>query len=111
VLGDLAKIGWAQKPNIEAYETLFAAIFVAFKKAQPECDLEALAAVAFFQVQEFLRRRSLVQFRDKLIHSTYLEPVVTIADEVRIIRERLAAQVGHSLGRAIQKAKLEGQED
>jgi hypothetical protein len=102
----LAKIGWAQKADVEAYETLFAAIFAAFKKAQPDRDLETLANGAFFQVQEFLRSGFLVQFRDRLLQSTYLKPVGTIADERRRIQDGLAARIGHSLGQALHKARM-----
>jgi cellulose synthase operon protein C len=106
VLGDLAKIGWAQKTDVEAYETLFAAIFAAFNKAQPDRDLETLANAAFFQVQKFLRGGFLVQFRDRLLQSTYLKPAGTIADEGRRIQDVLAARIGHSLGQALHKARM-----
>lgn len=107
VLGDLVQIGWAQKPSNEAFEALFTAIFSAFKKAQPARDLEPLAAAAFVKVHRFLGSRFEAQFRDRLLQSTNLTPVATVAAQVRRIQKGLAAQIGGSLGEAVRKAGVE----
>jgi hypothetical protein len=59
VMSDLAKLGWPLKPNDEAYEALFTKIFAAFKKAQPDRDLEMTTNIVFGRIQEFLRSRFL----------------------------------------------------
>lgn len=103
-LSDLAKIGWPLKPDAEAYENLFAAVFIAFKKAQPDRDLELIANIVFATVQEFLRSRFMPNFFDTLLQSTCLTPVAAIANKVREIRKGLVAQIGEALGSALKRA-------
>jgi len=105
LLGDLAKVSWLQKPDVEAFERLFAAIFAAFAKAQPNLDLEAIGNVIFAAVQDFLRQRFEVRFRDELRSSTYMRSVGVIVQEQRSIYRGLAAQIGNSLGQALRKAQ------
>jgi hypothetical protein len=105
VLRNLARIAWGQKPNDEAFETLFVAIFVAFKKAQPECDLQGLAEVASTTLMQFVRSRFDGPFQDLLRRSTYMTPVRNIVAEVHAVEERVAARVGIALDRALQKAR------
>ena len=105
LLGDLAKVSWPQKPDVEAFERLFAAIFAAFAKAQPNLDLEAIGNVIFAAVQDFLRQRFEVRFRDELRSSTYMRSVGVIVQEQRSIYRGLAAQIGNSLGQALRKAQ------
>jgi cellulose synthase operon protein C len=105
LLGDLAKLGWPQKPNVEAFERLFTAIFAAFAKEQPDLDLEAIANVMFAAVQVFLRQRFDVRFRDQLCESTYLKPGAAIARETRSIYQDLVTQIGSSLGHALRKGQ------
>lgn len=101
LLGDLAKIGWRQKPDVEAFERLFAAVFAAFAKAQPNLDLEAVGNVIFGAVQDFLRQRFEARFRDELGGSTYMTPVGVIVQEQRSIYRGLVSQIGNSLGQAL----------
>jgi len=103
VLGNLAQIAWAQKPNDEVFETLFVAIFAAFKKAQPEADLKGFAQVASASLIQFVRSRFDGPFQDLLRRSTYLTPVGDIAAEVQAIEERVVARIGLALGKALQK--------
>jgi hypothetical protein len=107
LLGDLAKIGWAQKPEDEAFERLFAAIFAAFAKAQPTLDVEALGNAIFGVVQAFLRQRFEVRFRHGLGGTTYMTPVGSIVDENRMTYHGLISRVGNSLGQALNKARSE----
>src|SRR5439155_569248 len=74
VLSDLVKIGWPFKPNVEAYEALFTAIFATFRKVQPDRDLEFIANIIFTAVQEFIRNRFIRQFCESLLQSTSLKP-------------------------------------
>jgi hypothetical protein len=105
VMSDLAKLGWPLKPDDEAYEALFTKIFAAFKKAQPDRDLEMTANIVFGRIQEFLRSRFLPQFLDRLLQSTSMKSVEAIADEGRQIQRGLVARIGQTLGRALEKAR------
>jgi hypothetical protein len=108
VLANLAQISWAQKPekpDDEAFGTFFAAIFVAFKKAQPECDLQVLADVVSAPLLRFVRSSFDGPFRELLRRSTYKTPVANIVAEVHAIQERVVARIGIALGLALQKAR------
>jgi hypothetical protein len=102
---DLAKVGWSQKPNVEAFERLFTAIFTAFAKAQPNLDLEGVGNVIFGAVQDFLHQRFEIRFRDELAWSTYMTPASVIIKEQRSIYHGLVVQIGQSLGQALHKAR------
>jgi hypothetical protein len=67
--------------------------------------LELIGNIMFGSVQEFLRSRFIPQFRDRLLQSTSMKGVAAIADEVRQIQRGLIAQIGQTLGRAIEKAR------
>ena len=105
VLSDLAKLGWPLKPDVGSYEALFTATFTAFKEAQPDRDLELITNIVFGSVQEFVRSRFIPQFRDRLLQSTSMKGVAAIADEGRQIQRGLVAQIGQTLGRALEKAR------
>jgi hypothetical protein len=104
VLGELMQTGWAEKPSIDAYENLFAAIFAAFKKAQPQTDPQMLANAAFAKVRQALLRPYRGVFRRKLLKSTYLTPVNTVSAEAWRAPERIAKQIMEALGRALGRA-------
>jgi tetratricopeptide (TPR) repeat protein len=104
VLSELGKFGWPLKPNVEVYEGLFTAIFTTFKTAQPDRDLKLIRNTIFAAVQEFLRRRYILYFRDGLLQSTFLKPVEAIAAEGGQIQRGLVSHIGRTLGRALQKA-------
>jgi hypothetical protein len=107
VLSNLAQIACAQnpeKPDGEAFVTLFAAIFVAFKKAQPECDLQVLADVVSTPLLRFVRSRFDGPFQELLRGSTYKTPVANIVAEVHAIQERVIARIVHALAQALLKA-------
>lgn len=105
VLGNSAQIAWAQKLDSKQFKTLFVAIFVAFKQAQPECDLQGLADLASARVMQFVRSRLDRAFQDLLRQSTYMTPVGNIVAEVHAIEERTAARVRIALDWALQKAR------
>ena len=107
VLSDLAKIGWPLKPDTGSFEAFFTAIFTAFKKAQPDRDLNLIANVVFAGVQEFLRGRFIPQFRDMLLLYSSMMPVEAIAAKGREIQRGLVAQIGQALGRALKGAGVE----
>jgi len=71
VLSDLIWSGWAVKPSVEEFITLFAAIFTAFTKVQPDRDIEAFANSAFSRAQRLIRSRFFIaRFPDELRQST-----------------------------------------
>jgi tetratricopeptide (TPR) repeat protein len=100
VLSDLIWSGWAVSPTTDAFRKLFAAIFMAFKKARPDGDVEAFAHAAFSRAQRVVRRNVLrAHLSDRLQQSTYLTPVAAIVAELdkmpqktlRLIAELLTA--------------------
>ena len=95
--------GWAEKPTTEAYENVFAAIFAALKKAQPQRDLQALANSAFIKVQHALLRLYRNFFRSQLLQSTYLTPVSVVSATAWVSPQRIRTQVADALGSALGK--------
>jgi hypothetical protein len=71
VLSDLIWAGWAAKPSDEVFITLFASIFAAFVKLQPDRHIEAVANAAFSSTQRLIRSRLFIaRFRDASEHQS-----------------------------------------
>ena len=107
VLANLAQIAWANKPqkrDDEAFEHLVGAIFVAFKKAEPECHLQVLADMMSAPLLRFVRSRFDGPFQYLLQRSTYYTPVENIVAEVHAIQESIVAAIVQAFARALLKA-------
>jgi hypothetical protein len=106
VLSDLIRGGWAEKASVEAFGTVFTSIFAAFKKAQPDRDIEAFANAAFFRTQKNIRTTLfLARFRDELLRTSYLTPVEAIVEEMRELPERVIKQIAQVLAGALKEAQ------
>jgi hypothetical protein len=101
VTADLIFSGWREKPDVEAYQLFFAAVFKAFRLAQPQLDLNAFLRAAIARVLEYLRMRASVQFQSHLLDSTNLTPVETIARRVSMAVDRLSLEIMQSLGQSL----------
>jgi cellulose synthase operon protein C len=106
VLSDLMWGGWVVSPTPGAFRNLFAAIFLAFKKAQPDRDTEALANAAFSRAQRIIRRNVLrAHLPDRLQRSTYLTPVATIVAELDEVPKQTIRLIAQHLIAALSNAK------
>jgi tetratricopeptide (TPR) repeat protein len=108
ILLNLIRIGWLEKPNIDAFESIFFTIFCAFKKAQPKCDLTMLIDVVAAELLQLLWRGCLVvskkQVQDRLLNSTSIVPAdVALAGPREAVRE-VAREIAEVLSRALHKA-------
>jgi hypothetical protein len=107
VLANLAQISWAlnpQKPDDGDFESLLTAIFVAFKKAQPEYDLQALADVVSAPLLRCVRSSFDGPFRELLRRSTDMTPVTSVVAGVHATQERVVARIVQAFAQALLKA-------
>jgi len=105
VLAELMRVGWAQKPDDRDYEDLFAELFLGFRKAQPRCDLVALAQMTFSNVAGVLLRQLFdARFADELRNSTQLTPIAVVAAEINELRHRVGSRITGSLNNALRRA-------
>jgi hypothetical protein len=110
VLSDLIWGAWALSPNAETFGRLFTAIFAAFKKAQPDRDIEAYANAAFSRAQGIIRRNVLrARLPDQLRQSTFLTPVTTIIAGLSELPDKTIKLIGQVLAEALLNAKSTNQ--
>ena len=106
LLSDLMWSGWAISPSPGAFQDLFAAIFIAFKKAQPERDIGALADAAFSRAQWIIRMNVLgSHLRARLQQSTYLTPVAVVFAELHLVTQRTIRSIAQLLDAALRNAQ------
>jgi tetratricopeptide (TPR) repeat protein len=108
ILRHLIRFVWVEKPNIEAFESLFITIFSAFKNEQPKCDLIALIEVVTAELVQLLWRGWLViqktQIEERLLNSTSIVPVdVVLAGPLEAVRA-VAQEITEVLSGALRKA-------
>ena len=65
LLADLAQFAWPEKPARAAYIDVFAAIFAAFRRLQPERDLDVMVNIVLGMVHGRLRRNGYRVFLKK----------------------------------------------
>jgi hypothetical protein len=93
LLSDVIQFGWAQRPSDKVYHRFFRALFRAFRKAQPSCNLEALARAPLSIVYARLRLTSEQMFVTTLYRTTSHTPAQRIVDEIDMRAQHLFEKI------------------
>jgi tetratricopeptide (TPR) repeat protein len=109
VLKNLIRVGWAEKPSIAAFESLFVAIFSACEKAQPLRDLELFIDVVVVDLHEILWHAHLAlakkEVRNELLNTTSLVPARLVLRHHREAIKQLTEEIAEVLFGALHKSE------
>jgi tetratricopeptide (TPR) repeat protein len=106
ILRNLIRVAWGEKSRSDVFESLFVTVFSAFKKNQPNRDLELLIRVVMVDLHRVLWRNYLVAKKKEVINellSTTVPAAILLADKIEAIR-LVAPEIADVLIGALHKA-------
>jgi tetratricopeptide (TPR) repeat protein len=106
ILKNLIRVIWGEKPNSELFESLFIAVFSAFKKTQPNRDLAQLIKIVLVDLHQLLWRNYLAAAKKEVMNEllgTTVPASIVLANRRAAIRQ-IALEISEVVIGALHKA-------